>query len=268
MPRRHRRGRRWNRWYFETRHALTRADRVKRAKPRESRVGGSFAKHLRKTPRSGRRGCGHGDDREQIAAKRPSCRGRCRRCRPARPAQAASAWAKKPKSDRHPRVAARGIRFPGEGPHGRRKHCVGMSCNAVQIALCGMILVFLIRNNLKTKRFLARRGRDRVVPFTRNPVAVHPATGQLALEAILKAIGPSSCACSRRSTVPIPVFRGPVRRGHRPRGPAVPAGEDVPRFRRAGCGALRGRAQVGRRASVPSRSPNSSGCPVGGRAGR
>jgi hypothetical protein len=62
--------------------------------------------------------------------------------------------------------------------------------DAVQIALCGMILVFLIRNNLKTKRFLAEGGgRDRVVPFSQEiRLQSIRQQAELALEAVLKAV--------------------------------------------------------------------------------
>ena len=63
-------------------------------------------------------------------------------------------------------------------------------CNAVQIALCSVILVVLIRNKLKTKRFLAEgEGRERVIPFTQEIrlQSIRQQT-ELALEAILKAV--------------------------------------------------------------------------------
>ena len=63
-------------------------------------------------------------------------------------------------------------------------------CNAVQIALCGVILVVLIRNKLKTKRFLAEgAGPDRAIPFTQEIQlqSIRQQT-ELALEAILKAV--------------------------------------------------------------------------------
>ena len=63
-------------------------------------------------------------------------------------------------------------------------------CNAVQIALCSVILVILIRNKLKTKRFLAEgEGRDRAIPFTQEIQlqSIRQQT-ELALEAILKTV--------------------------------------------------------------------------------
>ena len=62
--------------------------------------------------------------------------------------------------------------------------------NAVQIALCCVILVVLIRNKLKTKRFLAEgAGPDRAIPFTQEirlqSIRQHT---ELALELILKAV--------------------------------------------------------------------------------
>ena len=62
--------------------------------------------------------------------------------------------------------------------------------DAVQIALCSVILVVLIRNKLKTKRFLAEgEGRDRAIPFTQEIrlQSIRQQT-ELALEAILKAV--------------------------------------------------------------------------------
>jgi hypothetical protein len=63
-------------------------------------------------------------------------------------------------------------------------------CDAVQIALCSVILVFLIRNKLKTKRFLAQGGgRDRTIPFTQEiRLQSIRQQAELALEAILKAV--------------------------------------------------------------------------------
>ncbi|MBI5579417.1 MAG: hypothetical protein HY895_09720 [Deltaproteobacteria bacterium] len=63
-------------------------------------------------------------------------------------------------------------------------------CNAIQIAMCSVILVVLIRNKLKTKRFLAEgEGRDRVIPFTQEIrlQSIRQQT-ELALEVILKAV--------------------------------------------------------------------------------
>jgi hypothetical protein len=63
-------------------------------------------------------------------------------------------------------------------------------CNAVQIALCCVILVVLIRNKLKTKRFLAEgKGRERTIPFTQEIQlqSIRQQT-ELALEAILKTV--------------------------------------------------------------------------------
>jgi hypothetical protein len=63
-------------------------------------------------------------------------------------------------------------------------------CNAVQIALCSVILVFLIRNKLKTKRLLAEgEGRNREIPFA-HEIRLQSIRQQteLALEAILKAV--------------------------------------------------------------------------------
>ena len=63
-------------------------------------------------------------------------------------------------------------------------------CNAVQIALCCVILVVLIRNKLKTKRFLAEgEGRERAIPFTQEIrlQSIRQQT-ELALEAILKTV--------------------------------------------------------------------------------
>jgi len=63
-------------------------------------------------------------------------------------------------------------------------------CNAVQIALCSVILAFLIRNKLKTKRFLAEgERRDAVIPFSQQIrlQSVRQQT-ELALEALLKAV--------------------------------------------------------------------------------
>jgi len=62
--------------------------------------------------------------------------------------------------------------------------------NAVQIALCSVILVVLIRNRLKTKRFLAEGdGRDHAVPFTQEIrlQSIRQQT-ELALEVILKSV--------------------------------------------------------------------------------
>lgn len=62
--------------------------------------------------------------------------------------------------------------------------------NAVQIALCGLILVALIQNKLKTKRFLAEgEGSDRAIPFTQEIQlqSIRQQT-ELALEAILKIV--------------------------------------------------------------------------------
>ena len=62
--------------------------------------------------------------------------------------------------------------------------------NAVQIALCCMILVVLIRNKLKTKRFLAE-GEERAcaIPFTQEIrlQSIRQQT-EMALEAILKTV--------------------------------------------------------------------------------
>jgi len=63
-------------------------------------------------------------------------------------------------------------------------------CNAVQIALCCAILVVLIRNKLKTKRFLVEgEGRERAIPFTQEILlqSIRQQT-ELALEAILKTV--------------------------------------------------------------------------------
>ena len=63
-------------------------------------------------------------------------------------------------------------------------------CNAVQIALCSVILVVLIRNKLKTKRFLSEgEGRARGIPFTQE-IRLQSIRHQteLALEAILKTV--------------------------------------------------------------------------------
>jgi hypothetical protein len=63
-------------------------------------------------------------------------------------------------------------------------------CNAVQIVLCSLILVFLIRNKLKTKRFLAEgERRDHAIPFTQQIrlQSIRQQT-ELALEAILKTV--------------------------------------------------------------------------------
>ena len=63
-------------------------------------------------------------------------------------------------------------------------------CNAVQIALCSVILVFLIRNTLKRQRFPAEgEGRGRATPFTDEIrlQAIRQQT-ELALEAILKSV--------------------------------------------------------------------------------
>ena len=63
-------------------------------------------------------------------------------------------------------------------------------CNAVQIALCSVILVVLIRNKLKTKRFLSEgEGRDCAIPFTQEIrlQSIRQQT-ELALEAILKTV--------------------------------------------------------------------------------
>jgi hypothetical protein len=62
--------------------------------------------------------------------------------------------------------------------------------NAVQITLCSVILVVLIRNKLKAKRFLAEGdGCDRTVPFTQEIrlQSIRQQT-ELALEAILKTV--------------------------------------------------------------------------------
>jgi len=62
--------------------------------------------------------------------------------------------------------------------------------NAVQIALCCLILVVLIHNKLKTKRFLAEgEGSDRAIPFTQEIQlqSIRQQT-ELALEAILKTV--------------------------------------------------------------------------------
>jgi hypothetical protein len=63
-------------------------------------------------------------------------------------------------------------------------------CNAVQIALCSLILVFLIRNKLKTKRFLAEgERRDHTIPFTQQiRLQAIRQQAELALEAILKTV--------------------------------------------------------------------------------
>jgi hypothetical protein len=63
-------------------------------------------------------------------------------------------------------------------------------CNAVQIALCCVILVVLIRNKLKTKRFLAEgEGRERAIPFNQEIrlQSIRQQT-ELALELILKTV--------------------------------------------------------------------------------
>jgi hypothetical protein len=63
-------------------------------------------------------------------------------------------------------------------------------CNTVQIAMCSVILVVLIRNKLKTKRFLSEgEGRDRDIPFTQEIrlQSIRQQT-ELALEAILKTV--------------------------------------------------------------------------------
>ena len=63
-------------------------------------------------------------------------------------------------------------------------------CNAAQIALCSVILVILIRNKVKTKRFLAEgEGREPAIPFT-HEIRLQSIRQQteLALEAILKAV--------------------------------------------------------------------------------
>jgi hypothetical protein len=63
-------------------------------------------------------------------------------------------------------------------------------CNAVQIALCSVILVFLIRNTLKRQRFSAEgEGCDRAIPFTDEIrlQAIRQQT-ELSLEAILKTV--------------------------------------------------------------------------------
>jgi hypothetical protein len=62
--------------------------------------------------------------------------------------------------------------------------------NAVQIGLCCVILVVLIRNRLKSKRFLAEgEGRDCAIPFTQEIQlqSIRQQT-ELALEAILKTV--------------------------------------------------------------------------------
>jgi hypothetical protein len=62
--------------------------------------------------------------------------------------------------------------------------------NTVQIALCCVILVVLIRNKLKTKRFLTEgEGRDCAIPFTQEIQlqSIRQQT-ELALEAILKTV--------------------------------------------------------------------------------
>ena len=62
--------------------------------------------------------------------------------------------------------------------------------DAVQIALCSVILVFLVRNSLKTKRFLAQgEGRDRAIPFTQEiRLQFIRQQAELALDVILKAV--------------------------------------------------------------------------------
>jgi hypothetical protein len=65
-----------------------------------------------------------------------------------------------------------------------------VACNAVQIALCCVILVVLIRNKLKTKRFLAEdAGPEHAIPFTQEIrlQSIRQQT-ELALELILKAV--------------------------------------------------------------------------------
>jgi hypothetical protein len=63
-------------------------------------------------------------------------------------------------------------------------------CNTVQIGLCSVILLFLIRNKLKTKRFPAEdERRDHAIPFTQQ-IRLQSMRQQteLALEAILKTV--------------------------------------------------------------------------------
>jgi hypothetical protein len=55
---------------------LTRADRVKRAKPREDQSGGSFAKHLHQNAKEqAEDGTAAEDEREQAAAEAPGTAG-------------------------------------------------------------------------------------------------------------------------------------------------------------------------------------------------
>jgi hypothetical protein len=63
-------------------------------------------------------------------------------------------------------------------------------CNTVQIALCSVILLFLVRNKLKAKRFPAEGERhDHAIPFTQQ-IRLQSMRQQteLALEAILKTV--------------------------------------------------------------------------------
>ena len=143
--------------------------------------------------------------------------------------------------------------------------------NAVQIALCCVILVVLIRNKLKTKRFLAEgEGRDRAIPFTQEIrlQSIRQQT-ELALEAILKTVQAEQVRLQQAFDGTDTRLPGAGTAADAASAEHLPfrLGEDIPSVSGAvGCGALRGRARVGRRG--PQCQADRRATPVAQRRGR